>query len=264
MKLLMAAFVLFSLQVFGQETTPKNNFNINSAIRLPGEDYQKAFQRYRNGIKASRSLLPATSAVGEAVSYAKLDYKSASTVLSPQDAVAVFQKGRDTRFLTTPAQPLFPRRSSWLYPDDGCWARAALFSENMETWNYPRAFKIFAFGNLDVKTANSSQGHVSWWYHVVPGAVVNGHVTVFDPAIEPKNPVTLEEWLLKMVPDLASVRVSICSPKTYTPSSDCQAPLDTEENRAVADQTNYLYAEWQRLLSLKRDPTKELGDSPPW
>lgn len=66
-----------------------------------------------------------------------------------------FRSLRDARWLTMPGMRDFKRRSSWLYPDDGCFARAALGGQKLESWDYPRPKKLFIFGDLEVKTANS-------------------------------------------------------------------------------------------------------------
>ena len=250
-----AILFFYFVPVWGQDASL-----VHSARRFPGESYQHAVRR---NLGNAREFLN-TSAQGEAVPLTDLNLKNATAVLSPADAATIFQKGRDFRFLNDPDVSGFPRRPSWLYPDDGCWARAALFSQNMKSWNYPRAFKVFVFGSLDVKTKNSPAGEVLWWYHVAPAALVNSQVTIFDPAIEPKNPLPLRDWILTMVPTLDQVKVSLCSPSTYMPSSLCDTPEVQEEGAAVADQTYYLSLERQRLIYLRRDPVKELGDSPTW
>jgi hypothetical protein len=174
-----------------------------------------------------------------------------------------FEFVRDLRFLESPQQPGFKRRSSWLYPDDGCFARAALAVKNLASNNQLPPNKIFVFGNLNVKTGNAPDGSVSWWYHVAPIIEVQGAKYVLDPALEPKHPLPMMDWL-KLMGDPKQMEVAICGSGTYTPNDSCDKTTDGLEQGAGDDQIYYLDAEWDRLLELNRDPHKELGDLPPW
>ena len=172
---------------------------------------------------------------------------------------------RDMRYMPSEQGPQgFLRRNSWLYPDDGCWARAAMMKDNISKLALPAPHKVFAFGNLSVMTSNSPSGTVSWWYHVVPIARVGNMAYVYDPSIDPREPLTLLRWLELMGGDAADIRIAVCDPRTFTPSSDCSAPNPEEEQQSASVQKLYLSYEWDRLLEMKRDPIKELGDAPPW
>lgn len=173
-----------------------------------------------------------------------------------------FQRMRDERFLQS-VQSNFPRRASWLYPDDGCYARAALANRNLFRWFLPVPSKVFVFGNLRVKTPNAPRGAVSWWYHVAPVVDVNGEKFVLDPAIEPSKPLPLNEWLARMgKPE--RMKVSICGSGTYTPGDNCSKETDGMEKSAERAQAAYLKLEWQRLKRLGRSAEQELGENPPW
>src|SRR5205823_1645100 len=113
-----------------------------------------------------------------------------------------FQEFRDKRFLISDLQPGFMRRSSWLYPDDGCFARAGLAILNLFQEKVTPPEKIFVFGNLSVKTANSPDGSVSWWYHVAPIVQIGAEKYVLDPALNPRAPLKLEDWLSLMGNDI--------------------------------------------------------------
>jgi hypothetical protein len=54
-----------------------------------------------------------------------LDISTIPDVGSYADLENQFHMIRDTRYLQT-SEPSFPRRLTWLYPDDGCYARAEL------------------------------------------------------------------------------------------------------------------------------------------
>jgi hypothetical protein len=175
-----------------------------------------------------------------------------------------FKRLRDERWMETTDHPGFLRRSSWLYPDDGCFARAGLAIMNLLKWKFPAPSKIFVFGDLNVKTANSAGGGVSWWYHVAPLVEVKGQKYVLDPAIEPRQPLKLDDWLKTMTANPASLQVAICGSGSYTPDDLCDKISDGVESSANGDQPYYLGLEWSRMTELSRDPQKVLGDSPPW
>jgi hypothetical protein len=174
-----------------------------------------------------------------------------------------FEALRDMRFLEGKNGEEFPRRVSWLFPDDGCYARAALVNRNAFREFIPIPEKVFAFGNLRVKTGNSPRGRVSWWYHVAPIVEVDSEKYVIDPAIEAKRPLKLKEWLERMgKPE--KIKVAICNTGTYSPSSDCSNETDGMELRAQKVQAHFLNLEWRRLESLGRQAEVELGQEPPW
>lgn len=188
-----------------------------------------------------------------------------------------FTKVRDTAFISwTYNNASFPRRSTWLYPDDGCFARAELMVLNLETWEYSSVAKIFVFGNLQVTSANAAKEAdgttktVKWWYHVAPILKsADEGILVFDPAIQPSSPVSLASWLNSMGwNDGAdtSFYFNICPAHTYIPQSVCDfaAPGTGDYDSTLETQKYYLSFEWNRLVSLGRDPQRELGDYPPW
>lgn len=134
---------------------------------------------------------------------------------------------------------------SWLYPEDGCFARASMANKTAFHHFYPLPGKVFAFGNLTVKTSNSPRGSVSWWYHVAPIVEVNGDKYVLDPAIEYQRPLLLNEWLGRMG-EASSIKVSFCDSGTYGPSDDCDEKTDGLELSALSTQRYYLKLEAPR------------------
>lgn len=174
-----------------------------------------------------------------------------------------FEAIRDARFLTLASDPDFPRRISWLYPKDGCWTRAALFNRNAFRLFIPIPNKVFAFGNLRVKTPNSARGVVGWWYHVAPIVQVGETKFVMDPSIEPERPLTLDEWLFKMG-NPKKIKIAICGSGTYSPGDRCDKETDGMELRAEQTQKQYLALEERELRRMGRNPDTELGENPPW
>jgi len=95
--------------------------------------------------------------------------------------------------LTVPA-PCIP----FLYPDDGCWARAHEMCRLMiNTGLSPR--KVWIEGNLYVSTKNNPNCHVWWGWHVAPTLCVRGphflqtQAMVIDPSLF-DTPVSEATW----------------------------------------------------------------------
>lgn len=160
------------------------------------------------------------------------------------------------------------RRATWLYPDDGCFVRAAVAANIIEKTVGIKAAKIFAFDNLSVKTVNSPSGEVGWWYHVAAITKTVDPLTkketfhVYDPAIQPKKPMEVREWLRAM--NSPNAEIAICASESYDPDSDCASGISSSLGRAKNEAQWFLPSEWYRLEELGRDPKRELGDSPPW
>lgn len=227
-----------------------------SAKRSPDVDYMVYFNRALHGTSTYKDGTPLINA--------KL-YKEASlrkvTEWESQDKlIEYFTFLRDLRFIRWNGRD---RRSSWLFPDDGCFARASLAVKNLLLNNVKAPDKIFAFGNLKFHTPNSGRGYVTWWYHVAPIVEVHGEKYVLDPSIDPTTPLLLEDWISRMGP-LHKLKVSLCSSGTYGPKSNCSKITDGKELAALSAQGKYLNLEWNRLIHLRRNPEKELGDFPPW
>lgn len=194
---------------------------------------------------------------------ANLNLNEIPDVGSYPDLENQFKYIRDTRFLET-SDPHFPRRFTWLYPDDGCYARAEMARLELLKQNFPAPRKIFVFGNLFAQSNNSPSGNVRWWYHVAVTYRVGADAYVIDPALEPTRPLKLGEWNALVNGESTRVQYSICSAQTYDPTSDCSGSEEFPAEEALREQKMFLQDEWDRLLELSRQPEKELGDLPPW
>lgn len=172
-----------------------------------------------------------------------------------------FFDGRDHRFMKD--QNDFSRRPTWLYPDDGCFSRAEVLADRMKALKNPAPKKLFAFGSLLVKTSNSYNGQVDWWYHVVVAFKHKGKVVIFDPAIQSSSPLGLSDWVKKMgnPKDLA---LTICETHAYGPTDPCRGSIKSNFEQAIKDQQELFPLEWSRLENLGRKPQDELADLPPW
>ena len=214
----------------------------------------------------SGTVLPtatvAQSAYASAVPFADLDI---SVVAMEKHVDKLFEYVRGNRELDDPTEPSFLRRIPWLYPQDGCWIRASLAGQWAEREKYSSPHKLFIFGNLNVVTANSVAGKVTWWFHVVAAIRDSaGDLFVLDPAIHAAGPMKLKDWVLTMVADVKDAKLSLCSAHTYEPYDDCEATTAGAGLNAKSDITYYLTMERSELNELGRNVDDELGDLPPW
>lgn len=240
-----------------------------SARRKPNEPYEVA--RDRHTFNQSFTIPnQSVDSLGRYVSAERakkplkqLDITQIPDVGSYPDLEREFFYVRDTRFIKT-NDTSFPRRLTWMYPDDGCYARAELAKNELKAHNFPDPKKLFVFGSLRTPSKNSEVGYVQWWYHVAVTYRVGADVYVFDPAIEPLNPLKISEWNRLVGGESTQVQYSICDANTYDPANDCNQPNPTSPDISLREQRQFLGAEWDRLVDLKRNPEKELGDSPPW
>lgn len=257
MKKFFALLLLFS----GLAFSGSYDFPISSK-RLPDETFQQAVKRHNKSIVTS-TITPRDTPLGKKVPVEELDYSSVPMVTTYDELMQMFNFVRDTRFLHADDNPSFDRRISWLYPDDGCFARAALSVSMLDNEHLIKPAKIFAFGDLIVQTPYSSSGYVSWWYHV--SVIVNymGVIYVLDPALDPQGPIIVEDWYNKMG-EVSEINGAVCNPSAYDPFDDCLKATTKAEKRALSDQSVYLDKEWSRISRLGFDPNDVLGAHPPW
>lgn len=231
-----------------------------SAIRRPGESLADAVARQGDALIPR----PAGSAMDDTTPLAEVDFANVPE-WTMEELTEDFTYLRDTRLLKGSAfsGELTTRRVSWLYPDDGCWLRAEEMNNHLLAHASQRTNKIFIYGELTVETANNPLGSVSWWFHVAPVARVGDVVYVLDPAIEPAQPLPIADWVGRQS-DVDAAELRLCSSFTFDPGSECDdaEPVPpTETDQAIQ---NYLRYEWNRQISLGRDPMEVLGDHPPW
>jgi hypothetical protein len=251
--LALLAFPLFS------QAAPEAGVSAARKLNVPGSVYEKAFLKKNNTQKDFY-----VSAQGAARNFPTANLPLAASWDSMDTLQRRFEDIRDTRSLDWNDKPNFPRRIPWMYPDDGCYARAGFAVRHANRENYPTPNKVFAFGSLSVKSSNAYSGRVGWWYHVAPVVSVDGTNYVLDPSIEATRPLTVKEWLERMG-DSSKMRVSICKSGTYTPGSDCSRTV-TRSGPSIASSTKewFLDKEYSRLKALGRNADSELGNNPPW
>ncbi|MBL7478906.1 protein-glutamine glutaminase family protein [Legionella bononiensis] len=260
MRLIVSLLMLFPFLVFSAPSEP----NISSK-RSPHEPFAQALKRVQASVSAvqSNSLIARDTPIGKKVPIKQMDFTLVPTVVAYDEMMTLFKVVRDTRFLFTDDNPEFERRISWLYPDDGCFARAALSIIKLEKENLLKPAKIFAFGDLILQTSYSPDGYVSWWYHVSTAVNYMGSIYILDPALNPAGPLLVDEWYSKMGNEMELSGV-ICSSYTYGPFDNCYQVSGTSDERAIKDESRYLGLEWDRISSLGFDPITLLGNNPPW
>lgn len=157
------------------------------------------------------------------------------------------------------------RRISWRYPDDGCFARAALFNKHLTDAGGPALQKIFVFGNLAVNSPNAIGGSVQWSYHVVPVVQLDDGVYVVDPAINNSGPIKVSDWLNDVVDaadnpstERKSLKIAICDSNAYDPSSICTGGKPQLSTWLSDDAETYLNDEWDRINNLLGNPVAVL------
>nr|WP_241480430.1 protein-glutamine glutaminase family protein [Legionella norrlandica] len=101
-----------------------------SQKRFPEETFQEAITRVT--ANEPKMLIAKGTPLSRKVPLQRMDYSIVPTVSSYEELLYMFNMIRDTRFLYSPEKPDFERRISWLYPDDGCFARAALSRAKLE------------------------------------------------------------------------------------------------------------------------------------
>lgn len=231
-----------------------------SAARNEKIDYRVYEKKASQSITAVRKFQ-----INTALSSARLFGSTSIPEVAIWESVEAMEKlyveARDTRWLESTESSL--RRIFWMYPDDGCFARAGFMNKYFFQNKAPIPNKIFAFGNLSVNTSFSNRGRVSWWYHTAPIIKVRGQNYVLDPSVDLARPLLLEDWLRRMG-DPAQIKIAVCSSGTYFPMDDCKEVSDGKETRATNSQSFYLLKEEKRIRSLKLNASEVFGDNPPW
>ena len=260
-------FILIGIQINAHalsETTPEDSYK--TAIRNENENFETAWARLE---KNYRQAFPSVNewdknAQEMAVYLSKLDISTVTEWTNEFQLEEAFKAIRDRRFLDDRDHPNKLRRITWLFPDDGCYARAALSTVIIRNLGFPAPKKIYIFGSLRIETPNIPGGKTGWTYHVALTVKVNNKVYVLDPAMNQTRPLELSEWTFRMVKKDKDARLAVCSENTYIPSQSCLNSKISDDDEALEDQKDFLPKEWKNLLKLKRDPTKELWDNPPW
>jgi hypothetical protein len=203
----------------------------------------------------------------------KMDVSKVTELTEQQTLEELFRMVRDERFVFWPQMPKFARRTTWLYPWDGCFMRAAHMRMVWERHGLKPPTKIYVFPGGDLLRLSGTSPYydmtVDWIYHVAHIVKVKGQLYVLDPAADPHRPLPLNEWALKMAPDLDSIEGTVCSPYASDVSEPCQETDPSLEYEGIENyEERYLAEEWDQVEyvrpGLPRDPNVILGDHPLW
>lgn len=234
-----------------------------SAQRAPGLSWQQAAQQAMNfAPPPAGSALAQARGTGDSVVQVTDTDKTFPWQNSLAEMKSAFILARDSRVI--PWRADFARRPSWLYPDDGCYARAVIAADTLKRAGFPAPGKIFAFGNLSAQTSRTPSGTVSWWYHVAVAYRYEADIYVFDPSVEEKRPLKMQDWVNKIRGSQGEVKISLCDTKTYNPADNCRHGNILTTTSGFRDQMLYLDLEWDRLLEMGKDPASLLGEQPLW
>ncbi len=235
-----------------------------SAERAPEESWETALAR--NSALASDIQMSGRSASSSARFYTEnFDVSSLPEWnQSWEELKKSFERLRDERPYYHSSRPQWARRATWLYPRDGCYARAAHSARSFEKNNQARPGKVFAFGNLKMKTAYDTRGSVYWSYHVAAAFRWNNEAYVMDPSVEPSQPLPLRDWLSRISAQPSRVKVAVCDSYAYVPGSLCLGGSSRQESGSENHLIGFLPREWNSLVALRMNPEKLVGDSPPW
>lgn len=249
--------------------------DFGSALRLKNETFEEIIDRLEQTDADKASRMAPHSRVGTRRPKTvlemrhslrrEIDLRWIPEYKSESEVNEAFTRIRDLRFLEGSRDKDFLRRISWLYPRDGCWVRAEVAVRTLEQeWKYPRPGKLFVFGNLQVKNPYLRRGAIRWWYHTAPAVRVGQEIFLLDPSLNLHAPSRLDDWLSYMSPHVSALQVAVCHPHSTVPRQACEPKKEAAEKHVFDTQKWYLDKEWQNLIWLRRDPKKELGDSPPW
>lgn len=249
--ILLFAFVGFSVSADTLSMSAIRNEKIDYTV------YEKKASLSITGIRKSQI----ETALSSARLFGSTPVPQVSSWESIEAMEKLFLEARDKRWLEYAGRSL--RRIPWMYPDDGCFARAGLLNKYFFQLKKTIPAKIFAFGNLSVTSPFSLKRRVGWWYHTAPIVSVSGQKYVLDPSVELSRPLPLEDWLRRMG-EPSQIKIAICSSGTFLPVDDCKTNSDGTEARASSAKAYYLSKEEKRVRNLNLNASEVLGDNPPW
>lgn len=267
-----------------------------SSARASDEDYKANLEMKRKLYEKFYEVESKGSAYDLSLPIEEADYSSVQELTSIEELHQMFLIARDTKFLqqatydgleVQPDPSIEPRRISWLYPHDGCYARAGMAAIYIDRNFSIRLSKVFVYGNLSAYSDYEEDHVATWNYHVALGARVEDKVYIIDPALNFDEAIPIEDWYELITYDspeeISNLTVSVCDTNTYGPYQSCHHPFapvvsgppgmqtvefmnnsDAKEDEEGVNIEGYLYREWDNLTLLGYNPNELLGDNPPW
>lgn len=177
--------------------------------------------------------------------------------LTIEELNAFATEAAQIRMHNNPNSGNFMRRGPWLYPNNGCYAKAAHVSALALQKGFQQPGKIYAYGNLEFNSPYAKNGRrVYWRYHMAAAYVFNGEVMVIDPGIS-SSPMTQEQWFSHISPLPNSVRPKYCDVRNYSPLATCVGGRGNGAN--LNHVRGILRDEWSNLIRLGYNPAELLG-----
>ncbi len=199
-----------------------------------------------------------------------IDFSKATEVEDLETVEALFEDVRDTRSIVDPAHADFIRRTTWLWPNDGCFVRSVHMTKTILEHDGWPVTQLFVFGGSMLampEWRDGYEGGLPWNYHVAPVVRVGSTVYVIDPAMDLLQPLELSVWVSRFVRNRASLTGAICSSYTFGPNADCDASQFPSEGEGMTLEqwnTYFMPAEWNNIERRSLNPTDLLGSLPPW
>ena len=190
---------------------------------------------------------------------------------SSADLGEAFTTIRDRRPLEDIDQPDFPRRIPWLQVDNGCEERApaAVFFLDQAGFTAPYYARVKSKKgqSLGLATDNDPAGKVQWSHHVAPVVRVGSELMVLDPAINAAAPLPIADWIRRFNRG-QQVDVALCRDIEVGDGCFAAAPVAPHAPPIPAGRDDVMHmrlqVEWRVQEILGRDPTRVLGNCPPW
>lgn len=230
-----------------------------SARRAPFEPWQKTFRAIAP-LTSDRSALAVAQPYRDDVETSNLPEWNGSL----QELTVLANQIRDERQYRDAKHRGFLRRTTHLYPYDGCYARAEHTSRGFAKAHRPRPGKVLAFGDLVFETLVGPKLTVFWSYHVAPAYRIGKDVYVIDPVAAISRPLPMKEWLGLMTEDLATLKIAVCDENAYSPVTDCRNGKPNRTKTFLEDQAEYFQPEWEHVTDEGLNAREVLGKRPPW
>lgn len=159
----------------------------------------------------------------------------------------------------------------WKYPSDGCYARAALSTHELERLGF-YSDKIFVEGDLRFPTRYAVDGKCARWrYHISPVVYVRGPKSVSAYALDPTlftEPVPYRRWISAVVPDgercgliYASQRPEAATPRQESDGArPCFSYITSRFHTSPADATEPRHSWMTNELEAARATARELAE----
>ena len=164
------------------------------------------------------------------------------------------------------------RAIPWLYPENGCFVKAALARRLLALKGYPNIRKLFVFGDFKYKSRWAETGYVSFKFHVAVATRVGDEIYILDPSVEYERPLLLLDWCQKLTSESqnSNIEYSLCNDMTVSHNSECDE-VDERNEIGVRKELphtmeffamEYLAKEYENIHQLGLDPKTLLAIKP--